>query len=175
MSLRSVLVGVVTLLVVLVAAVSATGAADDAAGPDPALAEWPEFPYRVACREITFDPMAVFSGPTNAERGSLSSERALHTVRVDVGAPCARGENLAAQAEDPVFDEIDGKLLMTVWLRPQHGGGPSFCEEDVPRGPPLVVELPGPLGNRELFDGGVFPPEPAQHLAEPKVVFGRQG
>ena len=46
-------------------------------GPDPAVAAWPSWPYPVGCLGTTFDPVATFSGPTEAELGQGGAERAL--------------------------------------------------------------------------------------------------
>jgi|GEM_PF-2478804 len=46
-------------------------------GPDPAVAEWPEWPHRVVCGGLPFDPVAAFSSPTGVEGGSKPSEKAL--------------------------------------------------------------------------------------------------
>jgi hypothetical protein len=48
-----------------------------ASGPDPAVAEWPSWPYPTACLGVTFDPVAVFGGATEAENGSGAPELAL--------------------------------------------------------------------------------------------------
>lgn len=264
MSGRSLLAGMAMVLVLLVGAAPAS-ASDGVAGPDPALAEWPEWPYKASCNGMTFDPVAAFSGPTNAERGRLPAERALRRllgrdfpfplpqhhwrlaatkpgralflhgrlgaemetptqlesyelrrrkghwemnayssichplsargghfattwflsksqpeltatterIRIDVGARCSKSEDLNARAE-PEFTEIAGKLVLTVFIRPARKTTNVACFGEVPPGPPLVVELPGPLGTRQLFDGGLFPPSPASHLPEEThVVFGR--
>ena len=46
-------------------------------GPDPAVARWPSWPYPVGCWGAVFDPVAVFSGPTEAENGPGAPEAAL--------------------------------------------------------------------------------------------------
>ena len=54
--------------------------------PDPAVLAWPEWPSEVSCgRGIPFDPIVAFSGPTNAERGPLMSEKALRRFLADEG------------------------------------------------------------------------------------------
>ena len=94
-------------------------------------------------------------------------------IHVYVGARCSKKENPAALAEEPQFHEIAGKLVMTIWLRPQRFDPVVICEEGLGPGPPLTVDLPEPLGDRELVDGGTFPPTPAMHLENSRVVFGR--
>jgi hypothetical protein len=48
-----------------------------ASGPDPAVERWPSWPYPASCLGVTFDPVAVFDGPTEAENGSGGPELAL--------------------------------------------------------------------------------------------------
>jgi hypothetical protein len=69
-----VVVGVLAVLLTATAAWSAPGPN----GPDPAVKEWPNWPYLTQCGEgLSFDPVAAFSGSANAERGSSPSEVAL--------------------------------------------------------------------------------------------------
>lgn len=46
-------------------------------GPDPAVSRWPSWPHPAGCLGVTFDPVAVFSGPTEAEKGTGGAELAL--------------------------------------------------------------------------------------------------
>jgi hypothetical protein len=46
-------------------------------GPDPAVASWPSWPYPTGCLGVSFDPVAIFSGPTEAENGTGGAELAL--------------------------------------------------------------------------------------------------
>lgn len=46
-------------------------------GPDPAVSRWPSWPNPTGCLGVTFDPVAVFSGPTEAENGAGGAELAL--------------------------------------------------------------------------------------------------
>jgi hypothetical protein len=48
-----------------------------ASGPDPAVARWPSWPHPTGCLGVSFDPVAVFSGPTDAEKGTGGPELAL--------------------------------------------------------------------------------------------------
>jgi hypothetical protein len=57
--------------------VARTGSSGPPSGPDPAVVEWPAWPYETACGGQPFDPVAVFSGPTEAELGSGAPEAAL--------------------------------------------------------------------------------------------------
>jgi hypothetical protein len=52
-------------------------------GADPAVAEWPIWPYQAVCYGPPFDPVNVFSGAATAELGSLPSEVALRDVLHD--------------------------------------------------------------------------------------------
>lgn len=75
-------------------------------------------------------------------------------IEVNLGpGECAGGKSQNKRAH-PVFSELEGKLLLTIWLTPVYG--PQTClglSE-----PPLKVALPGPLGDRPLYDGGTYPP-----------------
>lgn len=78
--------GVIALLVSAVAlsVSSAPASAASASGPDPAVSEWPRWPYLTSCGIAPpFDPVAVFSGPTGAEEGSSPSAAALRGVLHD--------------------------------------------------------------------------------------------
>jgi len=81
------------------------------------------------------------------------------TIEVQLGpGECASGQSQNARAH-PVFAEVEGKLLLTIWLSPPKGRGGQTCVGISE--PPLKVKLPAPLGDRELFDGGSYPPHPA--------------
>ncbi len=90
-------------------------------------------------------------------------------VRVDVGPGYCDGK-AAADAKKPVFREMAGKLVMTIWLRRKQVAS-GACEPP-DHEPPLVVRLPAALGHRQLVDGGVYPPRPAQHIRKSNVTFG---
>jgi hypothetical protein len=45
---------------------------------DPAVKEWPVWPYQALCYGPPFDPVSVFSGPANAELGTTPGEVALN-------------------------------------------------------------------------------------------------
>lgn len=55
-------------------------------GSDPAVAEWPDWPYQAACYSV-FDPVSAFSGPAEAELGSLPSEVALREITTSLTFP----------------------------------------------------------------------------------------
>ncbi len=48
-----------------------------AAGPDPVVLEWTEWPHEVSCGDLAFDPVASFSSPTGVERERTPQARAL--------------------------------------------------------------------------------------------------
>jgi hypothetical protein len=213
-----------------------------ASGPDPAVERWPAWPYPTTCNGVSFDPVAVFGGPTEAENGTGGPELALRryldeglytqvptrfwrlvaasdtqaffasgrlelglfwlvaefaegqwrivgqpgectakteregnvAVRWDLApssqAPtgaekrisvklrgregCSGGRSLNAVA-DPEFRKVGKKLVLTVWVEPL-SPGPHTCQKRVE--PPLSVKLPGRLGERQLWDGGSYPP-----------------
>jgi hypothetical protein len=235
-----------------VAAVSAASGEprEPATGPDPAVSTWTEWPHEVSCHHgLPFDPVAAFSGPTRAERGSSSSAGALRRILASGELPRVRqhgwrllGETnrVAEFVAGPLFDEpypgstpelewiqlrrseggwgleaftssctpqsirrgvpatpwslVPGEhlnagtrrvriqpapieclgnakprvlarevreqndaLLLTIWLPVKRGT--SYCAAVVPA--PLLITLPEKLGDRELRDGGVYPPRPA--------------
>jgi hypothetical protein len=78
-------------------------------------------------------------------------------VRLGPGG-CASGQSQNKRAH-PVFYDLEGKLLLAIWLSPPKGGTGQTCIGTIE--PPLKVRLPGPLGERELFDSGTYPPHPA--------------
>lgn len=90
-------------------------------------------------------------------------------IRVDVGPGYCDGK-AAADAKKPVFRELGGKLVMMIWLRRKRVSSGACDPPD--HEPALIVKLPHPLGDRELLDGGVYPPRPAQHLRKTKVIAG---
>jgi hypothetical protein len=224
-------------------------------------AEWPEWPYRTACRSLTFDPNLVFSEVPEAGLSAGALDRALQreasligfsrgghgwrlarrkpglaafvrgepgaelesgkeleymelrrrrghwrmegfdqrcwlmtvvkghyadtwflaprqppltpdtrTIHVISGVRCTRKEKPPVLAGEPKFDEIDGRLVMTLWLRYRGVDANEGCDFSLPRWPPIKVELPEPLGERELFDGGEYPPRPATVYEEPTAI-----
>jgi hypothetical protein len=92
------------------------------------------------------------------------------TIRVITGARCSRKEKPPALDGKPRFDEFAGRLVMTVWLRHRGGGANEACDFGLPPWPPIELELPEPLGSRQLFDGGEYPPRPATVYEEPTAI-----
>lgn len=73
---------------------------------------------------------------------------------------CSGGKSQNARAMKPVFHALGRRLLMVMRLRPLPPGGYT-CQGIIE--PPMQVSLPGRLGTRRLFDGGVYPPTRAVH------------
>jgi hypothetical protein len=59
---------------------------EPAAGPDPAVAEWPEWPHRVSCGGLRFDPIVAFSSPTGVEGEDTPQVRAMERF-IHAGPP----------------------------------------------------------------------------------------
>jgi hypothetical protein len=234
---------VLCVLLIAAPAVSANGfVVTYADGPDPAVSSWPEWPYPVGCLGVTFDPVAVFGGSTEAEKGTGAPELALRryldeglypqlptefwrqvaaspgrvsfasgrleqglfwltaeetspgqwsvvgnldectarsiregeaaiawglakgqrldrkTRRIEVelhSSGACDGGRSRNDAAEPRFRRISRKLVLTIWLKPLPPGNYT-CERR--REGPLSLKLPGPLGRRQLWDGGSFPP-----------------
>jgi hypothetical protein len=68
-------IGAIAILA-LGACVAVAAAKKPAAGPDPAVLEWTEWPHQVSCG-LPFDPVAVFGSETGAERARTPQARAL--------------------------------------------------------------------------------------------------
>lgn len=236
----------VLIAALLVATTSFAAVAEAPVGPDPVVEKWPDWPYETTCGDLEFDPVAVFGGPTGAERGSRPSEKALAafmkrerwaddylptrhwrllaetedaaefasgrlTYRngpstaslerrdgrwklwglsdgceptsiveglsavtwtlpvskpkpqstdrhlwINLGpGPCNGGKSQNPRAREPVFWQVDRKLMMVMTLKPLPPGGYT-CQGSID--PPLKIKLPEPLGDMRLFDGGTYPP-----------------
>lgn len=89
-------------------------------------------------------------------------------LQVITGARCRRDQK--PPLITPRFDEIAGKLVMTLLLKYKESRHIAICEPGLPPWPPAVVDLPEPLGDRELYDGAFFPPVPAQRYEPPTVI-----
>jgi hypothetical protein len=233
---------VAAVLLCLAGAAGAQGwAIKFAQGPDPATARWSSWPHPTACNGVSFDPVSVFRGPTEAELGTGGAELALRRYldegvyshlptrfwrlvaatetsahfasgRLEQGlfwlgfqlvdgqwrptgeleecrAQTERGGRAATpwtladgdamtkrsrrirvhildkrcqgfrdprtRAEAPEIDRFGKRLVVTIWLEPLPPGKYK-CPK--PKTVPLVVRLPGALGERQLWDGSVYPP-----------------
>jgi hypothetical protein len=92
------------------------------------------------------------------------------TIQVIAGARCTWKEKPPVVIGKPRFEEFDGKLVMTLWLRYRGVSADEYCAAYLPPWPPIKVELPEPLGERGLFDGGEYPPRPAAVYEELTTV-----
>lgn len=105
----------------LVATTSFAAVAEAPAGPDPVVEKWPQWPYKTSCGDLEFDPVAVFGGPTGAERGSRQSEKALSAFlkrdRWAIDYLPARHWRLLAETGDAA-EFANGRLT--------YGNGPSI-------------------------------------------------
>lgn len=74
----------VAFLAVLACTLTSAAAGKPPPGSDPAVAEWPYWPYMVsACYGPPFNPVSMFSGPANAELGSTPAEIELRETIYD--------------------------------------------------------------------------------------------
>jgi hypothetical protein len=90
-------------------------------------------------------------------------------LHVLTGARCSRDQE--APLITPRFDEIAGKLVMTLFLTYEKvRSTAAICQPGLPPWPPAVVDLPEPLGDRELYDGAFFPPLPAERYEPPTTI-----
>lgn len=69
---------------------------------------------------------------------------------------CAGGVGPDERLDDPVVEVATGTVTITFTSRPPSGD--QTCPSHPPA--PRRVELPEPLGDRELRDGGIYPPQP---------------
>ena len=69
---------------------------------------------------------------------------------------CASGVGPDERLDDPTVEVTPEALIVTFTSRPPSG------DQNCPGNPAVkrTVELPEPLGNRELLDGGLYPPQP---------------
>jgi hypothetical protein len=69
--------------------------------------------------------------------------------------PCSGGRSQNVRAREPVFWQVDRKLIMAMTLRPLPSG--TYTCQGTSE-PPLKIRLPEQLGDMRLFDGGTYPP-----------------
>jgi len=67
---------------------------------------------------------------------------------------CASGHSAEGRIEPPTVLVDDGRIIVTIGVRPRPGG------QDCPGHPAAryTLELPESLDGRDLLDGGVYPP-----------------
>lgn len=100
MSARRILPWLLVLVAGAVAAVPALALREKpAAGPDPAVAEWPEWPHRVSCGELRFDPIVAFNSPTGLEETNTPQVRAMKKF-IKLGAEFVRKHDWRLLAEE---------------------------------------------------------------------------
>jgi hypothetical protein len=124
-------------LVALVAAVTAWAAAPPS-GPDPAVKEWPAWPYLTSCGYAQFYPVTAFSGNAEAELGSSPGEVALREALQRGEIPYVRSTHHWRRiAEDETHAEfVHGRLAGHLeWARFEksegewkYTGGSSDCD-----------------------------------------------
>lgn len=114
-----------TVLAVAATASAVTG--EDPQGPDPAVEEWPVWPYQASCYGPPFDPVSAFSSPTTAEYGSRPAEVALREAIQD---PALAGVGMARHGWRWVSESATHGVFVTGALS---GPGPwwaSFKRDD---------------------------------------------
>jgi hypothetical protein len=91
-------------------------------------------------------------------------DRTIHVVLTE--RACSGGQSPEGRIEPPVISTTEQAVIIAFFVRQVPGGN------DCPGNPefPLEVELPEPLGDRLLLDGGVFPPVPPGEGGEPAAV-----
>lgn len=106
-------------------------------------------------------PHTVLHGLEASSWGISADQRRLtaDTRRIRIvltGGGCSSGMSANPRARKPIFRKISKRrLLMTVLLEPLPPGAYT-CQGVM--NPPMEVTLPGPLGQRRLYDGGTYPP-----------------
>lgn len=73
---------------------------------------------------------------------------------------CTGGRPTTGRMAPPLVEYLDTSLVMTIGVTPIPGGGTCIG----PPGTPVLVMLPEPIGDRELLDGGIYPPGPPTGL-----------
>ncbi len=105
-----------------------------AAGPDPTVGRWPAWPAPTGCLGVEFDPVAVFSGPTEAENGTGGPELALRRyldARLYAQVPTRFWRVVSADADRVSF--ASGRLEEGLfWLTAVRAGG-DWTLDGVPR------------------------------------------
>jgi hypothetical protein len=102
-------------------------------------------------RSIHDGETAIDWGLAKGEKLSRESRRI--EVNLHASGRCDGGRS-HNEAAEPRFRQIDGKLVLTIWLEPLPAGKYN-CKKR--KEGPLSLRLPGPLGKRQLWDGGSFP------------------
>lgn len=116
-----------TLLVAVLCLLSAGPASANSgpSGPDPLVAKWPAWPYPVSCGFVPFDPVTVFSGPTEAELGTQPSAVALRAFLHSGDFPGLPTQDWRLLAENATHAEfVRGRLAAELtWLSFEQSDG----------------------------------------------------
>jgi len=88
------------------------------------VAKWPAWPYQTSCGLLPFDPVAVFSGPTEAELGTQPSAGALRAFLSSDNFPGLPTQGWRLLAEDANHAEYGrGRLAAELtWLAFERSG-----------------------------------------------------
>lgn len=113
-------------------------------GPDPALREWPSWPYPVTCGRNVFDPSTAFDGPTEAEAGSGAPELALRRYLAEGLYAQTPQHYWRLAALSPTRADFASGLLSL---------GPFFLSFELEAGEWRVVGEPQTCTPRSLRDG----------------------
>jgi hypothetical protein len=117
---RSWIICLLAVIAVLGASAAAL-AAEAGGGPDPAISNWPNWPGRVSCGQLSFKPLVAFARPTDAENERKPSAAALRRVLAEglyreFGAP-KHGWRLLAETSN-VAEFAAGRLGRDVQVIP---------------------------------------------------------
>jgi hypothetical protein len=95
----------------------------------------------------------------------LPAPGALGFVALVSETACTSGRSADGRVLPPVIVREPARVLVVFAVRPPPPASPGGLEA-CPAPPPtrIEVQLGAPLGNRELLDGGVFPPRDVQSL-----------
>lgn len=105
-----------------------------------------EIEARVGPASWWLDPKALAPTPNATSIAALVLEES-----------CASGTTAEGRVELPAIEVTETSVIVTFSVRQQPGG--QDCQGNPPT--PFVFELPEPLGNRTLYDGGDEPPRRA--------------
>lgn len=163
-------------------------------GPDPVVQKWPSWPHPVTCGSLEFDPISVFSGPTDAERGRGGAERALRRFLREPGwgwipkrhwRLVAKNKRLAEFVQGRASVHIEREMSALAFYRPKQRwkwAGSGGC---IPR----TVRNHLPASEWDLWEGEPPSPEsetlvvgieevachgftdPLERLQKPEVTF----